>query len=172
MAISTTAMLVISTAVQAIGAIAEGRDAKRQADFSAAVDRQRAEREREIAGQEEEDFRRKQRRVAAQSRAEGGARGVDSSTGSPLLAAEDFATEEELQALRIRAGGQSTAHRLNQQASLTSAAGKSAQTRGFTRAGSTLLTGFSTGFGANSTSTTKKKPKRITGTQSTVALNT
>jgi len=159
-------LLLISTGVQAVGAIAEGRDAKRQADFSAAVGRQQAEREREIAGQDEEDFRRRQSRLFAQKRAALGASGVDSSTGSPLLAAKDFISEEEFMSLRILSGGQTKAARLEQGSTLSEMAGRGSLRQGFMRAGSSLLTGFSTDFG------TKKKPKRITGTQSTVALNT
>ena len=197
MAISTTALLIASTIVTAVGAISQGNAARRQADFNAAailqqserqaqIDEQQAQikeqqsaREREVAGVEEDDFRREQRRLFAQRRAALGVSGIDISTGSPLLAAEDFITEAEFQALRIRSGGETSAIRLKQEAdlirqqsernrraginsaTLTSAAGKSAQTRGFTRAGASLLTGFGTDFGKNFGTT-------IHGTQSTI----
>jgi len=148
-------LLLISTGVQAVGAIAEGRDAKRQADFSAAVGRQQAEREREIAGQDEEDFRRRQSRLFAQKRAALGASGVDSSTGSPLLAAKDFISEEEFMSLRILSGGQTKAARLEQGSTLSEMAGRGSLRQGFMRAGSSLLTGFnSAGFGKTPTATT------------------
>ena len=151
----------IGTAVSVISSISEGRAASDQADFQAATTRQQAVREREIAGDEEDDFRRQQRRVLAQRRAEGGASGVDRSTGSPLLATEDFIGETELQAQRIRAGGNASAQRLNQQADLTSAAGSSAKTRGFARAGSSLLTGFSK-FKPTAAKTTKTPAAKST----------
>lgn len=162
MAISTTALLIASTIFQVVGAISQGNAARQQADFQASVDRQQAVRERDIAAQDEEDFRREQRRIFAQRRAALGAGGFELATGTPLLAAEDFVTEAELQALRIRSGGLTRSTRLNQQASLTSVAGRSAQRSGFFRAGSSLLTGFGTGFGIN------PSPIRISGTQSTI----
>ena len=177
---------VAATVITVIGAISEGNAARQQADFNAAAILQQSERqaqiderqaqikdqqsarEREVAGVEEDDFRREQRRLFAQRRAALGVSGIDISTGSPLLAAEDFITEAELQALRIRSGGETSAIRLRQQAvlgrsagrtsaTLTSAAGKSAQIRGFTRAGASLLTGFGKNFGTT-----------IHGTQSTI----
>jgi hypothetical protein len=147
MAIATSTMLLMGAAgVAAAGAIGGGIDADRKASFEASEQRQRAEREREIAGISEEDFRKQQSRIAAESRAAGGASGVDQSTGSALLAASDFEAESELNALRIRAGGETQSQRLDEQADLTRAAGKSAKTRGFVRAGSSLLSGGANTF--------------------------
>ena len=70
-----------------------------------------------------------------------GASGVDPATGSPLLVSEDIAGEVELQAQRIRAGGEVRATRLEQQAQLSRLQGRQAQTGGFLRAGSLLLSG-------------------------------
>lgn len=146
-----TIALIISTT----GVLSAGNDARNQADFQAATLTQQATREREIATQEEIDLRRRNSRTAAAGRAAGGASGVDFSTGTPLLAAADFAAEAELQALRIRSGGATSATRLRQQASLTSAAGKSAQTASFFQAGSSLLTGFDKQFGTKTPPKTK-----------------
>ena len=147
MAIATsTALLLAGVAISAVGAIGSGIAAGEQADFEAADLAQRAVREREIAEQNEKDFRREQSRLMAQSRANQGGSGVITSTGSPLLAAEDFASETELQALRIRAGGLTESSRLAQQSQLTKSARKSARTRGFFRAGSSLLTGAGQAF--------------------------
>ena len=76
-----------------------------------------------------------------------GAAGVEMGTGSPLLAFGDFAAEAELQALRIRQGGETTATRLEQQAALARRGGRAAQKRGRYRAGASLLTGLGTAFG-------------------------
>ena len=147
MAIATSTMLLMGAAgIAAAGAISGGIDANNKSKFEASDQRQRAEREREIAGITEEDFRKQQSRLAAESRAGGGKSGIDQSTGSALLAASDFEAESELNALRIRAGGETQSQRLDEQADLTRAAGKSAKTRGFVRAGSSLLSGGANTF--------------------------
>ena len=135
-----------ASAVGAVGAASEGQDKKEAAEFSAADQLQLAAREREISKVEEGDFRRVQSRFFADNRAASGGSGVQLNTGSNLLAAQDFAAEVELQAMRIRAGGDTRATRLETQALLTKRAGKAAQTRGFARAGSSLLSGASKAF--------------------------
>ena len=142
MAIATSTMLALgAVGLAAGGAVAGGIDADKQAKFTAADQRQQADREREITSMNEDDFRRQQSRVASANRAAMGQSGVDQSSGSPLLAMSDFEAETELNALRIRAGGQTQAQRLDEQSVLTAAAGKSAKNRGFIRAGSSLLSG-------------------------------
>ena len=163
------AFSALGTAVSVIGSISEGKDASRQANFQATTQRQQAVREREVAAAEEDDFRRQQSRRLASIRAAGGASGVEGSTGTSLLATDDFVTEAELQALRIRSGGNTSATRLEQQAALTAAAGKSAKKAGFAKAGASLLTGFSAGFGGTPQTTPTVK-KKIRGTQSTFPL--
>ncbi len=147
MSIDPLTLALISAGFQAVGAISQGQAAGRQADFKAAVTQQQAERERQVSASEEEDFRRRQSAILAQRRAGLGAAGVEIGTGTPLLAAGDFAAETELQALRIRSGGETRSTRLEQQAELTSAGGRSARTRGFFRAGSSLLSGAAKKFG-------------------------
>jgi len=153
MAIGTTTALVMMAAaatVSAVGSIQAGQAAKNQANVQAAIYGQQAERERQVAAANEVDFRRQQAKQMAARRAIMGASGVDPGSGSPLLVSEDFAGEVELQALRIRNGGEVSATRLEQQGAMTRMAGKSAQTQGFMRAGSTLLQGFGqVGYYAN-----------------------
>lgn len=145
MGITTTTALIIGTVASAVvsagGAALQARAALKQAEFQSTVQRQQAERERQIAAAQEEDFRRRQSRLMAARRAAGGASGVQTGTGSPLLASEDFAAETELQALRIRAGGETQATRLEQQAALTRSRGRSARTAGLIGAGTSLLSG-------------------------------
>lgn len=93
------------------------------ATAQAQIEREQAQRRREIAEIEEADFRRTQSRVLAARRAAMGASGVRQDTGSPILAIGDFAAETELQALRIRAAGEIEATRTEQQARLRVAAG-------------------------------------------------
>ena len=102
MAIATSTMLALgAVGLAAAGSVAGGIDADKQASFKAADQRQQGVREREIAGINEDDFRREQSRVAGANRAGGGGSGVDQSSGSPLLAMSDFEEEVELNALRI-----------------------------------------------------------------------
>ena len=140
---STTAAILtaVSTAVSVVSSISSGIAAKRQTEGQAEIEQQRAERERQVAGQQEGDFRARQRRAAAAVRAAGGARGIDIGSGSPLLSSQDFTRETERQALRIREGGEIRATRLEQQASLLRSSGKAKRTAGFFKAGSSLLGG-------------------------------
>lgn len=89
-----------------------------QAETQALVLRQQAAQERVTALESEDDFRREQSRLTARRRAILGGSGVAIGSGSPLLVSEDFASEIELQALRLRAGGDLAATRLEQQAEL------------------------------------------------------
>jgi len=141
-----TSIALASAGLSALGAISQGRAANKQAEFQAKVQEQQAQRNRDIAEVEEKDFRRSQSQLLAQRRAALGASGVEQGTGTPLLAAEDFAGETELQARRIRAGGNVGASRLEQQAGLTRAAGRSSQQRGLFRGGSSLLSGIGRAF--------------------------
>lgn len=135
------AFAAVGTVVGAVGAISSATAQANQAEFQSDVASQQAAQERTASRQEEEDFRREQSRLFARRRAVMGASGVETSVGSPLLASEDFASETELQARRIRAGGELRATRLGQQASLYGSQASSARAGGFTRAGSLLLSG-------------------------------
>ena len=144
-ALSSKALLT-AAALSAVGNIHQGQTAKAQSEFTAKVGEQQAARERQIAASEEDDFRRKQSRLLAERRAALGKSGVEQGTGTPLLAASDFVAETELQALRIRAGGETQASRLEQQAELSRRAGKSAEQRGYLRGGASLLSGYAGAF--------------------------
>jgi hypothetical protein len=133
--------------VGTVGAIQQGQAASSQANYQSTIMKQQADREREVAAAQEEDYRRGQRRLMSERRAASGATGVEFSTGSPLLATEDFARESELNALRIRNGGQVSAGRLESQAGLYRTAGRNARTGSYFRAGASLLSGA--GYAAN-----------------------
>ncbi len=141
------ALLIGGTALSAVGAIQSGQALSDRQDFQAQVAEQQADSERVASRQEEEDFRRQQSFLMARRRAMLGASGVQVTSGSPLLVSQDFARETELNALRIRSGGNIRATRLEQQADLFRSSGSSARTAGRIRAGSSLLTGFGTAFG-------------------------
>ncbi len=166
MAITTTTLAVITiaaTVAAAAGTIitsqaaadraeAEGEIRARQSEDEAEISRQRAARETQVASQNEQDFRARQRRAAASVRAATGGRGIEGGIGSPLLTAEDFTRQAEKQSLRIREGGRVRSTRLEQQASLlTNQAGSlralgsskasGIRTAGAIGAGTTLLSG-------------------------------
>lgn len=145
---TTTALMLGATAVSAAGAVGSGMAEKNRSDFSAAEQVQNAIRGKEISDLEAEDFLKAASRTAADSRAAGGGSGTVLNTGSNLLAQQDHAAEVENQARRIRAGGQTELQRGIEQSRLTKSAGSAAQTRGFARAGSSLLSGASKVFSA------------------------
>ena len=149
--VSTFSVLsAAGAAIQALGAIQKGQAAQSQANLQAGILQQQAERDRQQAEAKEEDFRRRQSQILAFRRAALGASGVEPSVGSPLLVSEDFAGEVELQALRIRSGGELRATRAEQQAVLQRFQGRAASRAGFVRGGSLLLTGAGKAFGGGS----------------------
>lgn len=79
---------------------------------------QQAQRAKEIAIASEADYRLQQDRLFAERRANMGASGVRLDTGSPVLAAGDFAQEVELNARRIRVAGATDVQNLQQQGEL------------------------------------------------------
>ncbi len=142
MALSAATIAMIAAGVTAAGAVSQAQDVKQQTKFQSRVQEQQADQERLIASLAEGDFRKRQSALFAEARAGFGKSGVEMGSGSPLLASEDFAAETELQAGRIRAGGEMQATRLEQQAELTRRAGRTAQRQGYYRAGSSLLSGY------------------------------
>ncbi len=148
---ATGTILAIATAVgtglQVVSAIRQGNAAQASANLQAGVLQQQADATRNQSAADERDFRANQSRVLAARRAALGASGVSQASGSPLLVAEDFASEAELQALRIRGGGEIRATRAEQQAQLQRFQGRQARTSGFLRGGSLLLSGGAKAFG-------------------------
>lgn len=144
------AALVVGLATSAAGAISQGQAARQQAEFDAQQLRVQADRDREIARQQAQDLRRDEDRRRAALRANLGGSGV-TLEGTPLNVLSDLAAEAEFQALRIEAGGETQASRAESQARLRQFEGRSAQRAGFTRAGATLLTAGSRGFGRPAT---------------------
>lgn len=134
------AVTLIGAAVSAAGAIAAGQAEANAAEFNAEMAQQQAERERQIATRDAGDYRRRNSRLLATSRARRAGSGV-TSQGSPLLVDEATAGEIELGVQDILAGGAATAYGYQQQAALSRARARSARIGGFLNAGSTLLTG-------------------------------
>ena len=144
------ALLAASVAISAAGAIQAG---KAQADaqrFNAKLARQQAEREREIAGQQAADFRRKAGRRLASARTLRAGSGT-TVEGTPLLVQEASAADAELGARRIEVSGASAAARQESRANLLNTKAKNTLRATAFKAGSTLLTGASQIAGAFAT---------------------
>ena len=129
-------LTAIAIGALAAGTIAQGRAAKKQADFQAAVAAQQGERAQQVAAVRERDFRK---RTSAQIASVRAAKG--DIQGSELLALEDFVSEAEVGALTLRQSGEVQQTRLAQQASLLRFSGKSAQRASLFRAGAQVLSG-------------------------------
>lgn len=153
-----TVLAVAALVVAAAGTAQAAVSARKQAKAQSAILQQQATREQLEAAAREETFRRDQARLLARRRAILGAAGVEPGEGSPLLTSEDFASETELQALRIRSGGELQQTRLQQQALLEESRGGRAQAAGFVRSGSLLVAGAGRAFGSSSPTTTANAP--------------
>ena len=156
MGVTTTAVLTAAAAaMSAAGAIAQGRAARKQAGFQAAVQeqqaelqRQQAERERRLTAVQEAELRRRQAREGAAARARFAAGGRDPATGSALLLQEDAAAQHEFEALLNRSIGLERAHALENRAGLSGLdaarlrmQGAAASRQSFFTAGTSLLRG-------------------------------
>ena len=148
MATGTIALIatIAGAAISAVGAIQQGQAAKAQGNLQAQILEQQATSERQRAAADEADFRNRQSRAFATRRAGLGAAGIDPAAGSPLFVSADFAGEAELQALRIRTGGEVRATRAEQQATLQRFQGRAAQRAGFIRGGALLVGGIGKAF--------------------------
>lgn len=147
MALTTSAIIgLVGAAASAAGGISQAQAQKKQSSFQANVARQQAESERLAASEQERDYRKAQSSRLAQIRASMGASGTDTSTGTPLLALADFEGETERNALRIRSGGEIRSRRLEEIGGFYTSAGKTAETAGYGRAGSSLLSGGARSF--------------------------
>jgi hypothetical protein len=147
MALATSAVIgLIASGAMAAGNIADASAEKKQMAFQARVADQQAISERQVAADQERDYRKAQSARLAEFRAALGGSGTDSSTGTPLMALADFESETELNARRIRSGGDIRSRRLEEQSDFYGSAGKAALNRGYARAGASLLSGAGSSF--------------------------
>ena len=151
----TAAVVAIGSAVfTAVGQVQAGKAAKNEANYKKNVAQQQAQREREVAAQQADDFKRDQSDKLAHRRATIGGRGGPGRSES--LVVEDFESDAQYKASLIRDQGEASATRLDQSASLLGYQGKNAQTGSYWDAGGTLAragAGLAKGIGG-----TTKKP--------------
>lgn len=145
--VTVTVATVAGTVLSAAGALYSGAQQKKQSDYQAAVYRQQAERERQIADLNARRIRNENERIAARQRALIAGSGGDLTSGSALLIQSEFAKDAAFEEALAVAGGDTNAIRLEQQAKLTKMEGRSAQTGSYFRAGTTLLKGGVQAFG-------------------------
>lgn len=104
--------------VSALGAVHTGLTASAEADFQSQVAQQQADRERQIAALDAQNFERAESQSQALDRARRAGSGVRVSTGTPLLVDRATSTEAVLGRETIKAGGQTKASRLEQESKL------------------------------------------------------
>lgn len=141
----------IALVASAAGAVASGVSAFRQGQFQSKVAEQQADFARKQSEIDAKEFARDQRRILGQARAARGSAGVQLSAGSPLAVDDETLEEIIFQTERIRRGGAVQGARLDQQAQLDRAAGRSGLVSGLTSAGSTILGADFSSFGGAST---------------------
>lgn len=136
----TIAATVISTAVGVYSAYSQGQAQQKAAKYNAKVAQNQAEMARNAAAVREQQHRENVRRLSATQRANAGMSGV-TTEGSPLLVMADTLEQAELDAQRIRYGGEVSATGFESQARLSRFQGDQASRAGMIGAGSTLLSG-------------------------------
>lgn len=134
-----------ATAVSAASAAYQGQQAKKEADYNAAIMEQNAIAAKNKAAYDETMHRERVRKLLSTQKAQLGRSGI-SLEGSPLLILEETVAQGELDALAIRYGGDIEASRSRSAANLSRMQGKSAITSGYVQAGSTLLSGGSRAY--------------------------
>jgi hypothetical protein len=143
-ALETAAIVatVASTAVTAYASYQQGQAQQAASEYNAQVAEHQATLARQAAAIREEQQREHDRRLMARARAIYGVSGVSALEGSPLFVQLDNARQAELNALRLRYGGEVQATGFLSQAGLDRFLGETAATQATIGAGATLLSGF------------------------------
>lgn len=150
-------LLVASTAVSAGGAIYQGQQQKKAAEFNAQVAERNAVAAQNKAKYDEGIHRDRVKALLSKQRAIIGKSGLQLE-GSPLLALLDTTEQGELDALAIRHGGDVQAARYRSSATASRMQGSAARTGSYLKAGSTLLSGAASAGLASSKLTQLKTP--------------
>lgn len=138
--IITIAATVISTAIGVYSAYQQGQAQQKAAKDNAKAAENQATATRNAAMVREQQHRERIRHLAGTQRAVAGASGLEEA-GSPLLVMADTLEQAELDAQRIRYGGEVSATGFEAQSRLSRFQGDQASRAGMIGAGSTLLSG-------------------------------
>ena len=134
------AVLAVSAATTAIGAIREGNAAEATAEAQAQIAEQQAQGQRNVAQFQVAQERRERRRALGQQVAQLGSQGT-ALTGQPIDLLADTAKQDELALQAIRFQSEIGARDLENDAALTRFRGRQARSDGIFKAGTALLTG-------------------------------
>ena len=132
-------MTIASSMFSAMNQMSAGRAANQAAQYNAAVLEQQAAREREIGAHNARRIAEQNKSLAGTQRALLAGSGRSLSSGSALLVQEDLDEEGKFNELLAADAGEVKAEGLRQEAVLAKMKGKSAQTAGYYRGGTTLL---------------------------------
>lgn len=141
-----TALLATSAGIDAFGQVQAGRAASAFGQFQNQIAQENARLERQAALADESRLRDQTRQAIGQQTARFAAANVDTGFGSPLIALAKSAVNAELDALRVRTGGQIRARDERLRGQLARAQGRSARGQAFLGAGATLLSGAQEAF--------------------------
>ncbi len=136
---ATDAVMAGAGLVSAIGSVQQGRAQESAANRQAAITEQQARREREIGELDARRREKENRALMARQRNIMGGSGIDISTGTALLLQADTARDAKFDENLIRAGAETRATRMRQQANETRRSGTSQRNSSYFRAGTTLL---------------------------------
>lgn len=140
MAIAIPLLALAGTAIATYGAVKQGQAASQAADFQASQAKQNAVISTQQAGEDERAFRVFSRQQLGAISEGYGASGV-SNEGSAQDVLESGAQQSELDALKIRYGGQLKAKGYQNTATLSEAESRSASAGGYLSAAGTLASG-------------------------------
>lgn len=138
---SAEQLAIALLAVNSAGTLSSTTHRKAAAEFNARMAERQAERERQIAESDANNYRRKQMKQLASARALRATSGV-SMEGSPLLVEDTMIEDIEINAETIRRGGQAKAGDFVAQAQFDRMRGRNALTQDYFSAGKSLLSGL------------------------------
>ena len=143
------AAVIVAVIAAGVSAYAQSEQAaaqERQAKYNRKVAENQAQAATNAALVSEDIQREHDQRILAQQRALVGGAGL-TTEGSELLVMIDSAKQAELDAVRVRYGGELQAGGLEDQAALFGFSGRQARRAGQIAVGTTLLTGASSAYG-------------------------
>ncbi|MER9306600.1 hypothetical protein [Mesorhizobium sp. M0496] len=135
-------LALIGTALSVGGALVEGQQSKRMADYQARAYEQQAQADAQSAAFDQSQERNKQDLLQGQARAQAGVSGVGIS-GSPTEVLAANARQGQLDLDAIQYGSKLRQNNLNTQAAISRFSGKQAVTASIFNAGTVLVGGLS-----------------------------
>lgn len=139
---------VLGSVLSAAGAMQQAQAQAAAAEYNQKVLENQAKQRREAAGAEAKDYRRQEHRKLSAAQTARASTGVVLSAGSPLMIDEAAVREIALGSNRNIYQGQVEGTRLENEAELEGMKADYAKQAGYIAAGSSLLSGFGSIFGA------------------------